>query len=207
MQGGMIMEKKTHIFGFAGSLRRQSYNRAILAAAFEMVPDDATLEIFDLEGIPPFNQDLELVPPEKVRDFKARIRASDAILIATPEYNYSIPGVLKNAIDWASRPYGDNAFDGKPVGLMGASVGMLGTARAQYDLRRSFVFLNMFPLNQPEMMVPFAQDKVDVNGRLTDEKTRKKIRELLESLIAWTRRMKLSERVPATVELTAKSKG
>ena len=201
------MEKKTHILGFAGSLRRQSYNRAILAAAFEMVPDDATLEIFELEGIPPFNQDLELEPPGKVRDFKARIRAADAILIATPEYNYSISGVLKNAIDWASRPYGDNAFDGKPVGLMGASVGMLGTARAQYDLRRSFVFLNMLPLNQPEVMVPFAQDKVDVNGRLTDEKTRKKIRELLESLVAWTRRMKPSERVPATVELTAKSKG
>jgi chromate reductase len=203
----MVMEKKMHILGFAGSLRRQSYNRAILAAAFEMVPDDATLEIFDLEGIPPFNQDLELEPPEKVRDFKARIRAADAILIATPEYNYSISGVLKNAIDWASRPYGDNAFDRKPVGLMGASVGMLGTARAQYDLRRSFVFLNMFPLNQPEVMVPFAQDKVDGNGRLTDEKTRKKIRELLESLVALTRRMRLSDRVPATVELTARSKG
>jgi chromate reductase len=199
----MVMEKKVHILGFAGSLRRQSYNRAILAAASEMVPEDATFEIFDLEGIPPFNQDLELEPPEKVRDFKARIRAADAILIATPEYNYSIPGVLKNAIDWASRPYGDNAFDGKPVGLMGASVGMLGTARAQYDLRRSFVFLNMLPLNQPEVMVAFAQDKVDGNGRLTDEKTRKKIRELLESLVAWTRRMKLGERASPTAKLAA----
>jgi chromate reductase len=199
----MVMEKKVHILGFAGSLRRQSYNRAILAVASEMVPDDATFEIFDLEGIPPFNQDLELEPPEKVRDFKARIRAADGILIATPEYNYSIPGVLKNAIDWASRPKEDNAFDGKPVGLMGASVGMLGTARAQYDLRRSFVFLNMLPLNQPEVMVPFAQDKVDGNGRLTDEKTRKKIRELLESLVAWTRRMKLGERVSPTAKLAA----
>jgi chromate reductase len=158
-----------------------------------MVPGDATLEVFDLEGIPPFNQDLEQQPPEKVREFKAKIRAADAILIVTPEYNYSIPGVLKNAIDWASRPYGDNAFNGKPVAVMGASIGMLGTARAQYDLRRSFVFLNMFPLNQPEVMVPFAQDKVDSNGRVTDEKTRKKIRELLESLVAWTRRMKLRE--------------
>jgi chromate reductase len=193
MQGGMVMGKKVHILGFAGSLRKQSYNKAILAAASEMVPDDAILEIFDLEGIPPFNQDLELQPPEKVKEFKAKIRAADAILIATPEYNYSIPGVLKNAIDWASRPYGDNAFHGKPVGLMGASVGMLGTARAQYDLRRSFVFLNMFPLNQPEVMVPFVQDKVDESGRLTDDKTRKKIRELLESLVAWTRRTKLGE--------------
>ena len=197
------MEKKVHILGFAGSLRKASYNKALLAAAFEMVPDDAVLEIFDLEGIPPFNQDLELEPPEKVREFKARIRAADAILIATPEYNYSIPGVLKNAIDWASRPYGDSAFDGKPVGVMGASVGMLGTARAQYDLRRSFVFLNMLALNQPEVMVPFAQEKVDGNGRLTDEKTRKKIRELLESLVAWTRRMKAGEKVQGTAKSAA----
>jgi len=187
------MNQKVHILGFAGSLRKQSYNKAILAVALESIPDDASLEIFDLEGIPPFNQDLELQPPDKVKEFKARIRAADAILIATPEYNYSIPGVLKNAIDWASRPYGDNAFDGKPVAVMGASIGTLGTARAQYDLRRSFVFLNMLPLNQPEVMVPFAQDKVDSKGRVTDENTRKKIRELLENLVAWTRRTKLVE--------------
>jgi len=172
-------------------LRKQSYNKAILAAAVEMVSENTTLEVFDLEGIPPFNQDLERQPPDRVKEFKSRIRAADAILIATPEYNYSIPGVLKNAIDWASRPYGDNAFDGKPVAVMGASVGTLGTARAQYDLRRSFVFLNMFPLNQPEVMVPVVQDKVDDNGKLTDEKTRKKIKELLQSLVAWTQRMKL----------------
>jgi len=187
------VDKIVHILGFAGSLRKQSYNKAILAAALEMVPENVTLEIFDLEGIPPFNQDLERQPPDKVKEFKSKIRAADAILIATPEYNYSIPGVLKNAIDWASRPYGDNAFDGKPVAIMGASIGALGTARAQYDLRRSFVFLNLFPLNQPEVMVPLAQDKVDSNGRVTDEKTRKKIRELLQSLAAWTRRMKLGE--------------
>ena len=186
------MENNVRILGFAGSLRKQSYNRALLSAANEMVPDGVTLEIFDLEGIPPFNQDLELQPPDKVKEFKAKIRAADAILIVTPEYNYSIPGVLKNAIDWASRPYGNNAFDGKPVAVMGASVGMLGTARAQYDLRRSFVFLNMFPLNQPEVMVPSVQDKVDGNGRVTDEKTRKKIKELLESLVAWTERIKLA---------------
>jgi chromate reductase len=189
------MDKKVRILGFAGSLRKQSYNKSLLSTALEMVPEEATLEVFDLEGIPPFNQDLENQPSEKVREFKAKIRASDAILIATPEYNYSIPGVLKNAIDWASRPYGDNAFDGKPVAMMGASIGTLGTARAQYDLRRSFVFLNMLPLNQPEVMVPFVQDKVDSNGRVTDEKTRKKIRELLESLVAWTKRVKLGEEV------------
>ena len=187
------MNQKVHILGFAGSLRKQSYNKAILAAAVETVPDDASLEVFDLEGIPPFNQDIELQPPDKVKEFKAKIRAADAILIATPEYNYSIPGVLKNAIDWASRPYGDNAFDGKPVAVMGASVGTLGTARAQYDLRRSFVFLNMLPVNQPEVMVSFAQDKVNSDGRVTDEKTRKRIRELLQSLATWTKRMRPSK--------------
>lgn len=184
------MDKKIKILGFAGSLRKGSYNKSLLSAALEMVPKEATLEIFDLEGIPPFNQDLESKPPEKVKEFKAKIGAADAILMATPEYNYSIPGVLKNAIDWASRPYGDNAFDGKPVGVMGASVGMLGTARAQYHLRQSFVFLNMHPLNQPEIMIPFVQDKVDSNGRLTDEKTRKKIGELLENLVVWTEKLK-----------------
>jgi len=110
----------------------------------ELVPPDATLEIFDLEGIPPFNQDLETQPPGKVREFKAKIKAADALLIVTPEYNYSIPGVLKNAIDSASRPHGDNAFEGKPVAIMGASIGMLGTARAQYHLRQT---RTKFPIN------------------------------------------------------------
>jgi chromate reductase len=184
------MEKIVNILGFAGSLRKDSYNRSLLRAALELVPKDAKLEIFDLEGIPPFNQDLENQPSEKVKEFKAKIKAADAILIVTPEYNYSIPGVLKNAIDCASRPYGDNAFEHKPVALMGASPGMMGTARAQYHLRQCFVFLTCFALNQPEVMVPFAQEKIDREGRLTDQKTREKIRELLESLVAWTKRLK-----------------
>ena len=189
------MEKKVDILGFAGSLRKGSYNKALLRTALEVVPKDATLEIFDLNGIPLFNQDIENQPPETLKEFKAKIRAADAILIATPEYNYSIPGVLKNAIDCASRPYGDNAFEGKPVALMGASIGMLGTARAQYHLRQSLVFLNMYPLNRPEVMVPFAADKVDANGNVTDAKTREKIKELLESLAAWT--MKLKAEIPS----------
>jgi len=184
------MMTKISILGLAGSLRKGSYNKTLLRAAMEMVSADAELEIFDLEGLPPFNQDLENQPPEKVKEFKAKIRAADAILIATPEYNYSIPGVLKNAIDNASRPYGDNAFDGKSVAIMGASIGMLGTARAQYHLRQSLVFLNMYPLNQPEVMVPFAQEKIDQNGRVTDPKTREKIKELLEALVIWTRKLK-----------------
>jgi len=117
------MSDLINILGFAGSLRKGSYNRSLLRAAAELVPKDARLEVFDLEGIPPFNQDLETQMPEKVKEFKAKIRATDAILMATPEYNYSIPGVLKNAIDWASRPPGDNSFAGKPVAIMSASGG------------------------------------------------------------------------------------
>jgi chromate reductase len=175
------------ILGFAGSLRKGSYNKALLSAALEMVPGGATLEVFDLDGIPPFNQDQENTPPVRVKEFKAKIRSADAILVATPEYNYSVPGVLKNAIDWATRPHGDNPFEGKPVALMGASTGMLGTARAQYHLRQTFVFLNIHPLNKPEVMVPFAADKVDQTGKLTDPKTREKIKELLESLVTWAK--------------------
>jgi chromate reductase len=153
------------------------------------MPEGALLEIFDLEGIPPFNQDFEQKPPERVKQFKQGIKAADAILIATPEYNYSIPGVLKNAIDWASRPYGDNAFEDKPVAIMSASGSMLGGARAQYHLRQTFVWLNMHSLERPEVIVNFADKKIDKNGKVTDEETRKRIRELLEALISWTKRL------------------
>ena len=117
------------VLGFAGSLRKGSFNKALIRAAVEVAPASMDIEVFDLEGIPPFNQDFEAQPPEKVAEFKARIRAADALLIATPEANYTVPGVLRNAMDWASRPYGDSAFDGKPLAIMGASVGMIATAR------------------------------------------------------------------------------
>jgi chromate reductase, NAD(P)H dehydrogenase (quinone) len=187
-----IKDKTISILGIAGSLRKGSFNKALLRAAVELAPGNARLEIFDLDGIPPFNQDLESQPPDKVREFKEKIKKADAILIVTPEYNYSIPGVLKNAIDSASRPYGDNPWNGKPVAVMGASTGMLGTGRAQYHLRQSFVFLDMYPLNKPEVLIPFVEQKIDQNGRLTDEKTREKIRELLVALIAWTKRLRSS---------------
>src|SRR5208337_2081020 len=183
------MTGKISILGFAGSLRKGSFNKALLRAALELLPEDAELEVFDLEGIPFYNQDLENRPAERVKDFKAKIRAADAIVIATPEYNYSIPGVLKNAIDCASRPHGDNAFAHKPVAIMGASPGMIGTARAQYHLRQCFVFLSCFALNQPEVMVSFAQEKIDKDGKVTDQKTRELIKQLLENLVAWTRRL------------------
>ncbi|HEY9245700.1 MAG TPA: NAD(P)H-dependent oxidoreductase [Candidatus Methanoperedens sp.] len=184
------MDKQITILGFAGSLRSGSYNKALLRAALALLPEDAQLEIFDLEGIPPYNMDLENKLPERVKEFKKKIRAADAILIASPEHNYSIPGVLKNAIDWASRPPGDNSFDGKPAGIMSASPGMLGGARMQYHLRQTFVFLNMYPVNKPEVLVTFVAEKIDDKGRVTDEKTREKIKELLMNLIAWTRKLK-----------------
>jgi chromate reductase len=183
------MSELVHILGFAGSLRKDSYNKALLRVAAELMPKSVAFETFDLEGIPPFNQDLEAQPPEKVRDFKSRIKAADAILIVTPEYNYSVPGVLKNAIDWASRPPDDNVFYDKPVAIMGASTGMMGTARAQYHLRQCFVFLNMHAVNKPEVTVSYAREKFDADGRLNDEKTIKSIRNLIESLISLAGKM------------------
>jgi chromate reductase, NAD(P)H dehydrogenase (quinone) len=180
------MNNPLTILGIAGSLRKGSYNRAALRAAQQLAPEGAKVEIFDLDGIPGFNQDEERNPPSQVVQLKAKIRAADAILLVTPEYNYSVSGVLKNAIDWASRPYGESAWDGKPVAVMGASVGFAGTARAQHHLRQSFVFLNMYALNKPEVMIGNAQEKFDENGHLTDEKTRQVIRNLLESLVRWT---------------------
>jgi chromate reductase len=187
------MNKPITILGIAGSLRRQSYNRSALRAAQQLVPEGAALDIFELDGIPGFNQDEEQNPPAKIVELKKRVRAADAILFVTPEYNYSVPGVLKNAIDWASRPYGDSAWDGKPAAIMGASIGNIATARAQYHLRQMFVFLNIFPLNQPEVMIGNAAERFDENGNLTDETTKDYIRKLLQSLVEWTRRIQKTQ--------------
>jgi chromate reductase len=183
------MSRPIRILGIAGSLRRQSYNRAALRAAAELAPAGATVEIFELDGLPGFSEDDEQTPPEQVTELKRRIREADAVLFVTPEYNYSIPGVLKNAIDWASRPYGDSAWAGKPAAIMGASVGALGTARAQYHLRQVMVFLDMFPVNQPEVMIGHAANRFDAEGKLTDEATKEFIRQLLQNLVEWTRRL------------------
>jgi chromate reductase len=184
------VEKQIKILAFAGSLRKGSYNKALVRAAVELAPENVAIEVFDLEGIPPFNQDLENQPPQRVIEFKAKIRAADALLIATPEYNYSVSGVLKNAIDWASRPRADTPLEGKPVAIMSASIGRLGGARAQYHLRQSFVFLNMHPVNRPEVMLSDALHNVDSEGRVTNEQTRQLIRQLLEALAAWSIRLR-----------------
>lgn len=184
------VERQIKILAFAGSLRKGSYNKALVRAAVELAPENVKMEVFDLEGIPPYNQDLESNPPQRVAEFKEKIRNADALLIATPEYNYSVSGVLKNAIDWASRPKADTPLEGKPVAIMSASTGRHGGARAQYHLRQSFVFLNMHPINRPEVMLSSAQDNVDANGKVTNEQTRQLIRQLLEALVEWTKRLR-----------------
>jgi chromate reductase len=187
------MTTPVRVLGIPGSLRKGSFNRGLLRAASEMLPDGMTLEVYELGAIPPYNGDVEAQGlPEPVQDFQRRIEAADALLFATPEYNYSMAGVLKNAIDWASRPSParqTQPFNGKPVAMMGASAGMMGTGRAQYHLRQTCVFLNMLPLNKPEVFVAAAQTKFDANGKLTDETARTLIRQLLDALAAWTRRL------------------
>lgn len=184
------MADPIRILGIAGSLRKQSFNCAALRAAQGLVPEGATLEIFEIGGIPGFSQDDEQNPPDTVVRLKQAVRQADAVLFVTPEYNYSIPGVLKNAIDWASRPYGDSAWAGKAAAIMGASVGVLGTARAQYHLRQVFVFLNMQAVNQPEVMIGNAAQRFDAQGNLTDDTTKKLIGHLLENLVRLTRQLK-----------------
>jgi chromate reductase len=184
------MSQKIKVLSFAGSLRKGSYNKALIHTAIELAPQNVSIEIFDLEGIPPFNQEFETNPPLRVKEFKDKIRDSDALLIATPEYNYSVPGVLKNAIDCASRPKAETPLEGKPVAIMSASIGRFGGARAQYHLRQTFVFLNMHPVNRPEVMLSDATHYFDADGKVTNEQTRQLIRQLLEALVAWTIKLK-----------------
>ncbi len=185
------MTRPIHVLGFAGSLRKGSYNAALLAAAGELLPDGMTLERFDLAPLPIFNEDLAAGGfPDPVGRFHERIAAADALLIATPEYNHSIPGVLKNAIDWASLPPKESPLNDKPVAVLGAAIGTLGKVRAQVHLRVVCAYLNMHVLNKPEVYVGRARDKFDASGRLTDEETRRRVGDLLTALGAWTTRLR-----------------
>jgi chromate reductase len=184
------MSDDVRILGIAGSLRAGSYNRAALRAAGALLPAGASLSAFGLEDIPPYNQDAETALPPAVSELKRRIREADSLLFVTPEYNFSVPGVLKNAIDWASRPLGDNAWAGKPAAIMGASAGRFGTTRAQLHLRQVFVFLDVHCINKPHVMIGNAAEAFDAEGNLRDEKARDLIRQLLENLVAWTRRLR-----------------
>lgn len=171
------------ILGIVGSLSKDSYTHFALKAAQELVPDGAVLSLVELHGIPSFDQDNEMTLPTAVVDLKRRILAADAILFATPEHNDSVSNVLKNAIGWASMPFGESAWTGKPAAVMGASIGSMGTARAQQHLRQILATLDMPAVNHPEVMIGNAAQRFDRNGRLTDESIRQFIQSLLGELV------------------------
>lgn len=178
------------VVAIAGSLRRGSYNRALLRAARELAPERLRVEIHDIDEVPLYNGDVEAegVPPGVAR-LRAAIGAADGLLIATPEYNHGVSGVMKNVIDWLSRPPRESVLAGKPAAIVGASPGMTGTARGQSQLRQAFVFTNTLAMLQPEVLVSRAHEKFDDEGRLTDESTRKHLRDFLESFVRWIERV------------------
>ena len=170
------------IIGLCGSLRQASFNAMALRAAAKLAPGGMSIETFDIATVPMFNDDLRLAgEPPIVSELKARIRSADAVLLVSPEYNFSIPGVLKNTLDWLSRPPGP-PFDQKPVAIMGAATGPLGTARMQYHLRQVLVFMNAFTVNKPEVFISHAASKFDEQGELTDQATAGFVQQLLDSL-------------------------
>ena len=179
------------VLGISGSLRQGSYNTMALRAAQKLAPAGMEIAIADIAAIPFYNDDVRLAgEPAAVAALKAQVRAADAVLLVSPEYNFSVPGVLKNTLDWLSRPP-EPPFDGKPVAIMGASGGPLGTARGQYDLRKILVYMNTFTVNKPEVFIGMAQTKFDAQGNLVDETTAKFIADLLVSL------QKLAQRLGA----------
>lgn len=183
------MARTVKTLGISGSLRKGSYNTAALRAAVELVPEGMSLDVADISEIPLYNDDVRQAGyPPAVQKLREQTAAADALLFATPEYNYSISGVLKNAIDWLSRPPSPPVI-GKPAGIMGATGSLWGTARAQYHLRQCFVFLDMFPVNKPEVLIAQAQNKFDAAGKLTDQQTRDIIAQHLVALRDWTLRL------------------
>jgi chromate reductase len=181
---------KIKVVGIVGSVRKESFNRKLLQAALELAPEDMKLELLEISGIPIFNEDmLDAGPPESVLTFKEKIASADAFLLATPEYNWAVPGPIKNAIDWASRPIATSPLQGKPAAIMGASTGPFGTVRVQLQWRQIFAYTNTYVLPQPQVVVNFAEQKFDANGNLTDEATRTQVRNLLQALDVWTRRL------------------
>jgi chromate reductase len=182
------------ILGFTGSLRKNSYNKLLLRAAATLLPESVQLEMFDIAGVPLYNQDVEeRAIPEIVQRFKERIESADAVLITTPEYNHSYPGVLKNAIDWASRPRGHNSFDGKPVAVMSAAPGMFGGVAAQDQLKQVLLALNMHVVAQPAVIVSSADRKFDLNNELIDADAKQFMKRLLTNLVDLARRLAQSE--------------
>ena len=178
------------VLGISGSLRKGSWNTSVLRAAQALAPPGMTIEIGEIGDIPLYNEDVRAAGlPPSVERLRKQITAADAVLLVSPEYNFSVPGVLKNAIDWASRPP-DQPFNEKPIAIMGASGGPVGTARMQYDLRKILGGLNAYVLSKPEVFIGQAGTKIDEAGNLTDETTKNFMRQQLEALAAWTDRMR-----------------
>jgi chromate reductase len=183
-----MAEGEIRIVGFAGSLREQSYNRALLRAATELLPPGMSIEIHDLREVPLYNGDVEAAgDPPGVAALKAAVRAADGVLMATPEYNHGVPGVMKNTIDWLSRPPQGAVLGKKPVGLIGASPGATGSARGQSQLRQAFEFTNSYCMPQPEYLLFRAHEKIDAEGRLTDEASRAFLGKYLVAFADWVR--------------------
>lgn len=183
---------QVNILGFAGSLRRASYNRGLVRAAKEIAPAGVVIDEFDLSHIPLYNQDVEDAgEPAPVVAFKRAIGAADGLLVATPEYNHGVPGVLKNAIDWASRPRLTSPLRDKPVAIMGASPGAGVTARAQAQLRETFVFTGACVMPLPELLVGGAGDVFDSDGNLVDPSVRAALADLVVALRDWAHRIDL----------------
>ena len=177
------------IVGIAGSLRQASFNRALLRAATELAPATLRITTHDLLAIPLYNGDVETVEvPRAVLALREAVQAADGLLIATPEYNHGVPGVLKNTIDWLSRPPRASALNGKPAAIMGATPGVGGTARGQSQLRQAFVFTNTYAMAQPEVLVAKANEKFDASGTLTDQPTREFLGKFLAAFAAWIER-------------------
>lgn len=177
--------KPLTIAGLVGSLRAGSYNRALMRVVGEMLPEGAHLEILPIDEIPLYNFDVETEGvPASVTALAARLGACDALLIATPEYNHSVPGVLKNALDWASR-VSPSPFAGKPAAIVGASTGVVGTARAQEHLLLIAKALDLHVMNKPEVLLGRAQERFDEGGELTDEGTRKFLQKFVNAFVPW----------------------
>ena len=169
-----------------GSLRKDSFNRKIANAIAELAPAGVTFDQIPIGDLPFYNEDLETdSPPKQWTEFRQRVKAADAVLFVTPEYNRSVPGVLKNAIDVASRPYGKSVFDGKPAAVVSSSIGNIAGFGANHHLRQSLVFLNMPVLQQPEAYIANAGSLFDEGGKLKNESTQKFLRDVVEKFVKW----------------------
>ncbi len=168
----------------SGSLRKDSYNTAVLRALHKLLPEGVTAEVLKIDAVPLYNEELEAEFPQTALEAKQRIENADAIVIATPEYNRSIPGVLKNFIDWMSRPYGKSSFAGKPVLIVGASMGPIATALAQYHLKQILLYLGAEVIGQPEIYIGTAHEKFNEQGELTDTHTKQHLQKAIDAVLS-----------------------